>query len=226
MQRTALVIGASGLVGGLCLDYLLNEPRYSEVRALVRRPLHKSHPKLIEKIIDFDRIADFEQDIQGLDVYCCIGTTFLKSPKVAAYTKVDFTYPHEIAEIAKKNGAERFALVSALTANPKGILFYSRVKGKLEEVIKKCHFQSTVILRPSYLIGERREFRLIEKLGGLTLKVLSPLLKGPFLQMRAIEAKVVARVLVDLCVQGKPGTTIYLSDEIQRIYDLLKKDEL
>jgi uncharacterized protein YbjT (DUF2867 family) len=219
MDRTALIIGASGLVGGFCLNKLLNEPKYCQITALVRRPLNKSHPKLIEKIIDFDQIKNNQKDIQGQDVYCCIGTTFLKSPKPSLYEKIDFTYPYEIALIAQKNGAERFALVSALTADPKGLFFYSRVKGKLEEAIKKLNFQSTVILRPSYLVGERKEFRPIEKMGVMILKILSPILLGPLQKMRPIEANTVATVLVDLCLAGKPEVSLYLNDKIQQLYD-------
>jgi uncharacterized protein YbjT (DUF2867 family) len=217
--RTALILGASGLVGSHCLDILLRQEAYRQVTALVRSPLQRSHPKLVEKLIDFDKIANFKEDIEAQDIYCCLGTTFLKSPRRRDYYKIDFSYPFEIAKIAIENGAEQFALVSALTANPNALLFYSRVKGQLEQAISKLPFKSVYIMRPSFLLGERKEFRLIEKLGLIFLKVISPLLIGPFKKMRPIEARIVALAMVYDCLHPEPLVHIYPSNEIQAWYE-------
>lgn len=238
-SRTALIIGASGLVGSHCLDYLLAESSYTTITALVRRPLKRNHPKLVEQIIDFDNIEKYHDKIRGQDVYCCIGTTFQKSPLPSEYFKIDFTYPYEIAKIALQNGAEQFALISALSANPKGVFPYSRVKGKLERAIIELRdkdkskdqdkskdndlgYKSVIILRPSYLIGDRKEWRPMEKIGNFALKILDPVLQGPFAKMRAIKAEVVAKVLVQLSLErnysDKQSVRIYESNEIQQIF--------
>ncbi len=243
ISRTALIIGGSGLVGSHCLDYLLAEKTYTAITALVRRPMQRSHPKLVERIIDFDNIEKYRDDIRGQDVYCCIGTTFLKSPVPSEYFKIDFTYPYEIAKIALQNGAEQFALVSALSANPNGIFPYSRVKGKLERAIidlrdkntneeqnkdqnedqnkeqdKVRRYQSVIILRPSYLKGKREEWRPIEKMGNFALTILSLVLAGPLAKMRAIKAGVVAKVLVELSLKSSMENKLESKNRVQ-IYE-------
>lgn len=221
--RTALVIGASGLVGGYCLDALLREPLYSEVHVLVRRPLNRQHEKLKQIIIDFNHPDKYKENIKGQDIYCCIGTTVLKSPKREDYFRIDFEYPVSIAKIALANGSERFALISALSANSKSLLFYSRVKGQLEDAITQLKFKSVVILRPSYLIGDRKEFRPIEKMGAGLLKLLSPILVGPLRQYRAILAKVVGESLVLATVKHSAGIHIYDNEAIQGLYEEAKQ---
>lgn len=220
-NRTALVIGASGLVGGHCLDYLLQEESYSKVIALLRKPLAINHPKLEQQVIEFDRLENYRSIIRGDDIYCCIGTTFLKSPKKSDYYKIDFIYPNEIAKIVKEKGAEQFSLISALSANKEAPFFYSRVKGELENAILDLKFSSTYIFRPSFLVGERQEFRPIEIIGVSVLKILTPLLQGGLRQYRPIEASAVAKVMVAISTQHKPGNHLFLNDEIQAIYDKL-----
>lgn len=216
MKRTAIILGASGLTGGHCLEYLLEAPNYETVIALVRRPLEKTHPKLKEILINFDRISDYKDVIKGNDVYCATGTTFLKSPNKQDYFRIDYTYPHEIAKIAVENGAENFALVSALSANPKAFFFYSRVKGQLEEAIAKLPYKGIYIFRPSFLIGNRKEKRPIEIIGKWVLFFLKPFLIGPFKKYRAIEAKAVAFSMVQVMKEKTNGLHIFLSDEIQK----------
>lgn len=216
-SRTALIIGASGLVGGHCLDYLLQEECYTQVTALLRRPLLISHPKLVQVIINFDQLDLYANQMMGDDIYCTIGTTVLKSPSYEQYLKIDFAYPVEIANIAFKNGAKRIALVSALSANPNAFLFYSRVKGKLEETINEIPFQGTYIFRPSYLMGDRKEFRLIEKIGVSFLNFIKPILIGPLKRFRTIEAKAVAFAMVKKTVEGNPGIHLYQNPEIAEI---------
>lgn len=217
--KTALIVGSSGLVGGYCLEYLLQEPAYKKVIALVRTPLLETNPKLEQHVIDFDKLEDYNHIIKCDDIYCCLGTTVLKSPKKADYIKVDFTYPVTIAKIAKANGAEQYSVISALSADPKSLLFYSRIKGQMENAITALGFKSVQVFRPSYLIGKRQEFRPIEKMGVWVLRILSPFLLGPLRKFRAIEAKAVAYAMVKMSVAERQGIHIWQSDEIQRIYN-------
>ena len=213
-NRTALLIGASGLVGGHCLEYLLREQTYDKVRILVRKSINKQHPKLEEHIIDFDNLEASRSIISGTDLFSCIGTTFLKSPNREDYYRIDFTYPHTIAKIAKENGCEQFSFVSAYSAKPNAIFFYSRVKGQFEEAMKELGFKTLNIMRPSYMRGERSEFRPIEKIGGAFLKLISPLLLGPFRSLRPIEAKKVAYAMVKASLEAKPGVNVFVYDDI------------
>ncbi len=219
INRTALILGASGLVGRYCLEYLLKN--YSQVTALVRRPLPIQHEKLIQNIIDFDDLEKYHEAIKGQDVFCCIGTTVLKSPNKKDYYRIDFTYPKTIAEIALSNGAEQFLLVSALSANSKSLFYYSRVKGQLEDALIQLRYKGLHIFQPSFLIGKRPEFRPIEKIGVFTLKCLSSLLIHRLAQFKPIEAKTVASVMVHTAQQEKMGIHKYRSDEVQSTYDTL-----
>jgi len=162
-QKTALLLGGSGLTGGHCLDYLLNDAHYSQVVALVRRPLPVEHPKLIQRQVNFDQLDDCLARIQTNDVYCCLGTTIKKAGSQKAFYAVDFIYPAEIAKLSIANGAEQFLLISALGANPRSLIFYNRVKGEVEETIARYGFKGFYIFRPSLLLGTRRERRPSEE---------------------------------------------------------------
>lgn len=216
-MRSALIIGGTGLVGRHCLNYLLAEPIYKSIILLTRRPLEINHPKLQVIIIDFDNINDYTNLLTGQDVYCAIGTTFLKTPNKTDYFKIDYIYPKKIAEIALQNGAKRFALVSAMSANPHGLFFYSRVKGQLEEALSNMSYKGIYIFRPSYLIGKRKEFRFIEKMGYMVLTISKPFLIGNLKKYRAIKASIVAKAMVLKTLEAKEGIFIYPSDQIQDI---------
>ena len=218
-EKTALLLGASGLVGGFCLDFLLAEPGYDKVVVLVRRPLQKNHPKLEQHIINFDQPETYQSFLHAEDVYSCLGTTVLKSPNRSDYFKIDFSYPFEIAKIAKENGTKQFSFVSALSANPKSWFFYSRVKGKFETAIIELGFESIQMFRPSYLVGERIEFRPIEKIGVFILKCLSPFMRGGLKKFRPIEAKAVAYAMVKKSIEHAPGVHIWFGDQMQEIWD-------
>lgn len=212
--RTALLIGGTGLVGRHCLDLLLAEPIYEKIIMLVRRPFSFTHPKLKVLLVDFDNIEQYSHLLVAEDVYCAIGTTFLKTPKKEDYFRIDFTYPEKIANIVVRNGGKRFALVSALSANPNALLFYSQVKGKLEEAIERMAYESVYIFRPSYLLGNRLEFRPMESVGRLLLMLAKPILIGKLRRYRAIDAKCVAQAMVARMLAGESGIHIYQSDEI------------
>ncbi len=217
-NRTALLIGGTGLVGAYCLDFLLEEPAYESVVMLTRRHIDKQHSKLKIEIVDFDNIDAYSDLIKADDVYCAIGTTFLKSPRKEDYFKIDYIYPEKIANIALQNGAQRFTLVSALSASPNALLFYSRVKGKLEAAVSKLGFSGVYIFRPSYLLGKRKEFRPIEMIGRIILSILKPFLIGKLKPIRAIEARSVAKAMVLKTLEGKAGVYIFSSDQIQAMF--------
>jgi uncharacterized protein YbjT (DUF2867 family) len=212
--RTALVAGASGLVGGLLLDGLLESPLYREVCSLGRRPLPKQHAKLTQRIVDFAQL-EAEALPATDDAFCCLGTTIKKAGSQEAFRAVDHDAVLTFARAARKAGARRFLLVSALGADPRSRIFYNRVKGEAEEGLKSVGFESLVLLRPSLLLGDRAESRPGERAAIVATKVLGPLLR-PF-SGRPIEAKTVARAMLTLAKTSAAGTRVAPSGELHEL---------
>jgi uncharacterized protein YbjT (DUF2867 family) len=210
--RIALLAGASGLVGGHCLRLLLAEPAYGRVIALGRRALPVQHAKLEQKLVDFAHIADLVPRVD--DVYCCLGTTIKKAGSQAAFRRVDHDYVVALAQAAKQAGARRFLLVSALGANLRSRIFYSRVKGEVERDVSAVPFAAVHIFRPSLLLGERAESRPLERLVFPLFKALTPVLAGPLRPYRAIAAETVARAMIRAALGDATGVRVHGYDEM------------
>jgi uncharacterized protein YbjT (DUF2867 family) len=217
--KSALLVGASGLVGRYCLHFLLEEPAYTQVVVLVRRSLSLTHAKLVQHVVDFSELETVGECLTADDVYCCLGTTIKKAGTQDAFRKVDFDYPIKIAALTQHCGAEQFLLVSSLGADPHSRVFYSRVKGEVEEAIQKISFTTINILRPSLLLGERTEQRTGEKVGAFIISGLNPVLVGPFRKYRAIQALDVAKAMVRTAQMDFKGLNIFESQRIQEIAD-------
>jgi uncharacterized protein YbjT (DUF2867 family) len=215
--RTAILLGATGLVGGHCLELLLEDDTYHCVISLGRRRTAKEHPKLLQHEVDLDRLQDYSHLFVGDDLYCCLGTTIKKAGSQEAFTRVDFTYVTEAARIASEKGTKQFLLVSALGASSSSRIFYNRTKGAAEESIARLPFQGVQIFRPSLLLGERTEFRAGERVAEKVMKVFSFLLVGAFRKYRAVYARTVAEAMVKVAKQQKTGVNIFESDRIVEI---------
>jgi len=223
---TALIAGATGLVGRHILHYLLQDPEYSSVTILTRRSLGLSHPKLQEHIIDFKKLEGFGPVIQGNHIFCCLGTTIKQAGSQTDFRRIDYTYPLTLARIALKNHAHQFVLISALGANKNSKIFYNRTKGELEESIRELDFPGTLIFRPSLLLGKRTEFRPGEKLGEFFLTGLTPVLQGKLKKYRGIQAQTLAVAMVEMAKVELKGLYIFESDQIQFFYNRLQKNVL
>jgi uncharacterized protein YbjT (DUF2867 family) len=213
--RSALLLGASGLVGGHLLRLLVDDEAYDRVTAPVRKPLSIRHPKLQERVVDFDHLEKQRDALQGHDVFCCLGTTIRAAGSQTAFRKVDFTYVVQAASIASANGAEQFLLVSSLGADKNSRAFYTRVKGEVEEAVSKLPFKAVEIFRPSILIGNRKESRFNETFAIAVMKLVSVVLVGRFRRYRAIEAKTVAQAMLSAAKQQSTGIMVYNSERIQ-----------
>lgn len=224
MISSALILGSSGLVGSHLLTLLLEAPQYSEVRSIVRRPSGVLRPKLRENVVNFDRLSDAADAVRGNDVFCCLGTTIRTAGSPEEFRKVDLTYVVDAAGVALRNGASRFFVVSSIGANPSSSVLYSRTKGEMEATISKMPFQSIGILRPSLLLGERKEFRLAEKVGAVGMKLASFAFQGPLRKYRAVQAADVAAAMLFLSRTNFQGVRIVESDEIQRISEMVKRE--
>jgi uncharacterized protein YbjT (DUF2867 family) len=216
--RTALLLGATGLVGGHCLEQLLAEPAYARVVAPGRRPLGREHPKLQAPVVNFDRLAEHAEVFAVDDVFCCLGTTIRKAGSQDAFRKVDLVYPHDAARLAVEHGARQFLLVSAIGSDPTSRVFYNRVKGETEMAVQGLPFHRVVIVRPSLLLGERGELRLGERVAEWVSTPPAPLLRGPLAKYRPIEGRAVAAALVRLALEdGSGGVRVVESDQLQKI---------
>ncbi|MFW5944739.1 MAG: oxidoreductase [Bacteroidota bacterium] len=209
-MSTAMIAGASGLTGSTLMQLLLERNAYDRVKVLVRRPLEIEHPTLEQIVYDYEHPDNSR--IQADHVYCCLGTTMKKAGSRDTFFRVDHDYPLQIARAAYQNGASKFALVSAVGANPRSMFFYNRVKGQLEEDLKQMPFEAVYIFRPSMLLGKREEFRLAEAWGKSIMKPLSFVLPG---NLKPIHVKQVAGCMMDAMMGQERGVRIIPSKEMQ-----------
>jgi uncharacterized protein YbjT (DUF2867 family) len=214
--KTAIVFGATGLVGNLLLDELESCNIYSAIRIFVRQPTGISIPGMEEIVTDFIDQDSLGSQVRGDDLFICLGTTIKKAGSVSNMEKIDRDLPVMVARMAQENGTRRIAVVSSIGANTSSRNYYLRIKGEMEEGIKKLGFNTTVIVRPSMLLGDRKELRAGEMVGKVFMKTVQPLLSGKMKKFRAIHGRDVARGMIVL-IQGEPGTSIIESDELQRI---------
>ncbi len=206
---TALLAGASGLVGGECLQLLSQSAQYAKVCILTRRDLGAAvaHPKVEQVIVDFAHL-DASADFLRVDhVFCTLGTTIKKAGSQERFRQVDFGYPEAIARHTRGAGARHFSLVSSLGADPHSRFFYSRVKGELERTLQHMGWPSLAILRPSVIAGRRRESRPLERLAEHALRIAPP-------SVRPVHARVIAAAMVAIALQEPPGLTIVTSKDI------------
>ena len=216
-KKTALVIGSSGLIGSHLVIQLLSNPNFEKVIVFNRRPCLLLHPKIEEHLIDFNDLKAIEPYVKGDVMFCTMGTTIKKAGSKEAFRLVDVVYPEQFAEMALHNQVKQFLIISSLGADLHSNNFYLKTKGEIETFLQNSAFKSVSILRPSLLLGDRKEFRLGEKIASYVLPVLSLFLIGPFKKYRAIEAKTVAKAMLEIALQNKSGFNIYPSDELQTI---------
>ncbi len=188
-SRSAAVLGATGLVGGHCLQALLDRAEFGKVLALGRRPVESQHPKLRQKLIQLGTLTG-DDDFSGItDVFCCLGTTIKQAGSQEAFRRVDHDYVVDAASAA--------------------------YEGEVERDVSVIGFNAVHIFRPSFLVGDREEPRFREKAATTVSNAISFLFAGPFRKYKPIEARTVARVMVKIALKDQAGINIHESDEIQ-----------
>lgn len=213
-MRSALVVGATGLVGSALVKLLCESEKYVAVNVISRRELTYTHPKLNVKVREFDQIADQDMEFAH-EIFCCLGTTIKKAGSRLEFEKVDFEYPLSIAALAKNRGVAHFIVISAMGANENAPAYYNRVKGRLENELIEMNFPQLSIVRPSLITGDRQEFRLGESIGAKVLKVMKPLLVGPMAKYRSISADQIALAMKIIALNGKKqSVAIYTSQQL------------
>ena len=202
------------MIGSHLLRLLLDSPRYGKVKILVRKQLPLKHPKLEQQVVDFNHIGAESSLIAADDIYCCLGTTIRNAGSKEAFTRVDLTYPVELAKATAAPGSQ-FLVVSSIGANAGASNFYLNTKGKMEEAVGRSEFDSIHIFRPSMLLGKREEWRSGEYVAKHLMRWLSFLFIGPLKPYKPIHAQAVATAMLTAASQQKPGIHIHASQEIE-----------
>ncbi|WP_440928617.1 NAD(P)H-binding protein [Candidatus Pelagibacter sp.] len=212
-MKTAIVFGSTGLIGGHLINQLIQDNYYTKIKIFVRSQTSINNEKVEVIIIDFNNLANHKTEITGDDCFFCIGTTKQNSPDKNDYQKVELDIPKEIAQIAKANSVKSFIFISSIYANPNSSGNYVKFKGLVEEELKRLNFSKLGILRPSFLMGKRKENRVGEKIGIFAFSALSPLLFGPFKKMRPISSENVAKAMIKIA-NSNLEKTVFESNEI------------
>lgn len=218
-RKTAVVLGATGLIGEHLVQELLQNEYFSRVRILVRKPVSINHPKADIQVVNFSDEKDIAAKIDIGDViFCCIGTTRKKvKGNKTEYRKVDYDIPIITARLGIQHGFNQFLIVSAIGANPLAANFYLQLKGCIEEDITALPFESIHIFRPSVLMGKRSEFRLGENIGKAIMNAFSFLLIGGWRRYKPIQAAVVAKAMVAAANREIAGVHMYEYKEMKRL---------
>lgn len=216
-MKTAFLVGATGLVGGLVLEQLLADTYFEKVIVLTRKSLGKSNAKLKEVLVDFNKLDDYTAEIKADAIFCCLGTTIKVAGSKEAFKKVDFEYPFKVAQLAKQNGSAKYLLITALGASKSSLIFYNQVKGELEEEVSKLNFDAFHILQPSLIIGERTESRTGEGIAQKLAPVFDALMIGGLKKYKSITATQIAKAMVHYAKLNDKGIFKHESDELQKI---------
>ncbi len=208
-MNSVAILGATGLVGTECVRQFADSPHFARVVVVARRPLPDAlaRSRVQAHIVDFERLDDAAEYFRVSHIVCALGTTINKAGSQDRFRRIDHDYPLAAAQLALRQGAHHFLLVSALGANARSRIFYNRVKGDVENAIHALPYRSVTIVRPSLLLGERREFRLGEAIGklfaGLTPK-----------RYRPVHARQVAATLLRAAIEDRPGVRVIESSDI------------
>ncbi len=218
MKKTAIILGATGLTGSYLLDLLLNSDDYEKVKIFVRRVTGKMHPKLEEFVCDVLNLEEQSDKFTADEAFCCIGTTKAKTPDKKLYHAIDYGISVTSAKLAEQNKIPTFSVVSAIGANAKSSVFYSRTKGEMERDILKCDIPNILIYRPSLIYGNRKDKRLFENMGLFFTKVLQIFFVGKMKNYKSIHAEDLAKALY-FGVEQKKGHQIIYKEQ----FNLTKK---
>lgn len=211
-MKTAIIAGASGLIGSSLYKMLLEAPQYDCVHLLVRKNIDVVHPKLVQHVVDFEKLHDQPIEFQVDDAFCTLGTTITKAGSKTAFIRVDHDYVISFAEIALAAGASGFYLVSSMGANPASNIFYNKVKGLVEEDLKMLEFPRLGIFRPSLLLGPRVEKRSGEKFASWMMKALDFMIPAKY---KAIHVDQVALRMVEAASRSEKEIFVFESDKLQ-----------
>jgi uncharacterized protein YbjT (DUF2867 family) len=215
--RVAMLAGATGLVGSSVLEALLDTPDFGRVFAITRRPLGREHPKLANRIVQWDKV---EAQLRGLSchvAFCCLGTTLRQAGSPEEFRKIDLGYVLAFAAVAKAAQAQRFVVVSSVGADASSKNLYLRTKGEMENAVAAVGFPAVDILQPSLLLGWRRQMRPLELGAIVAAPIINPFLFGSREIYRGIPARTVAAAMIGAVRSGRKGVQRYTHSAIQAL---------
>ncbi len=211
MERHAIVIGATGLIGSALLSQLASNSAFTRITAIIRRPI-SSTPRVHNIVVDFDQLDTVADAFSGDYLFCCMGTTRKQAGSLAAQYKVDVDYPLHAATLARARGVKHLLLVSSMSADSRSRSAYLRMKGQLEDGVKALCFERLSLFQPSLLLGEREHRRTGEYLAG---KLMPTLCKLPGLKRyRPISGSEVATKMIARSLAQGPAIERFSLDEI------------
>lgn len=212
MKKTAIVLGATGLVGSNLIEQLIEHPPIDKIIAITRRPINYQSDKVENHVVNFDRITDYKTSFTGDVLFSCLGTTRKQAGSITALRRVDFEYQLDVASLAANQGVEDYFLISSSGANPTSLSPYLKMKGQLEAAITKLPFKSIRILQPSLLLGDRVDFRIAESVGSAVLPMICTL---PGLRRyMPIKGQQVAQKMIEIFSHTPLGVQTLTLDEV------------
>ena len=215
-QKTAIILGGTGLTGKLLLNKLIADDRYASIKLFSRKASGNTSPKIKEFVGDILQLEQFKNDFTADEVFCCIGTTSAKTKDRAIYKAIDFGIPFTASKLAIENKIPTILVISALGSNAKSKIFYNRTKGEMEQAVLDQKIDNTYILRPSLILGNRGERRFGESLAAVFMKLIAVFLIGRAKKYRAIEADCIAEAMIKLA-NSLPKIKIVDSDILQKL---------
>ncbi|MGJ8761759.1 MAG: NAD(P)H-binding protein [Polaribacter sp.] len=217
MKKTAIILGATGLTGNHILHKLIEDKNYETIKLFSRSKIDGLPKKVKQFIGDILDLAQFKANFTADEVYCCIGTTAKKTPDKTLYKKIDYGIPVAAAKLSKENNITTFLVVSAMGANAKSTVFYNKTKGEMEHDVLKQNIINTFILRPSLIGGERKESRILEKIGLVVIKIIQPLFIGKLKEYKIIDAENIAQAMINLANTRNNAGVIITSNDIKKL---------
>jgi len=215
-MKTAILIGATGLTGGILLQKLLNDPRYEKIILFSRSSINIKNSKIEEHLVDLFQLEKYKEQFKADQVFCCIGTTKSKTPNEETYRYIDYGIPVTAAKLCKENGISTFSVISALGANPDSGMFYNKIKGEMQRDVLAQKIKDTFIFQPSLIAGDRGEKRFFENFAKQLMKILNYALIGALRKYRSIHPETIARAMIIVSNKGYEKSVIE-SDEIKKI---------
>lgn len=220
MSKSAIILGATGLTGSYVLDKLLANNNYNKIIVFSRRELEVKHDKLEVIVCDLLNLEEQKEKFKADEVYVCIGTTNMKTPNKKLYRDIDFGIPVTAAQLCRENSIDTIAVMSSLGASASSSVFYPKIKGEMENSVLEMELPNTYLLRPSMIMGPRKERRFGETMGKMLAFIISPILVGPLKKYKGIHSEAIADGMINLC-NGKSNLKgIIESDKIADIAKL------
>ena len=217
MKKTAIILGASGLTGGILLQKLVEDDSYDSIKLFSRSKIEGLPNKVTQFIGNLLKLEEFKPDFTADQVFCCIGTTAKKTPDKNLYKQIDYGIPVTAAKLSKENKIPTFLVISAMGASAKSSVFYNKTKGEMERDVLQQNVKNTFVFRPSIIGGERNESRPLEKIGLAIFKVIQPLFIGKLKEYKITDPEDIAQAMLTLANSTSHAEVIITSNDIKRI---------